>query len=175
MTHRAKMPPASTLGPPCVRRFTSERFAQSDKHEQHPWEGLIGKAILGTTFEGLPKNASSGKPRNPHPFAIAFLSEWLSTRSGFGITPKGPPGPIPPKGAEGALGSPWAPLGSLGPLGPPWAPLGPLGSPCPPLGPLGSPWVPLPPFGPLGAPGVPPSPGSQGISLSRSYKTVSRD
>ena len=41
---------------------------------------------------------------------MAFHSEWLRNN------PKGPPGPIPPKGAEGALGSP---LGShLMPLGP---------------------------------------------------------
>ena len=40
-------------------------------------------------------------------------------------------GPFPPKGAEGALGSPWVPLG---PLGSPWAPLGSLGFPWVPLG-----------------------------------------
>ena len=41
---------------------------------------------------------------------MAFHSEWLRNN------PKGLPGPIPPKGAEGALGSP---LGShLMPLGP---------------------------------------------------------
>ena len=48
--------------------------------------------------------------RNCFPFEMAFHSEWLRNN------PKGPPGPIPPKGAEGALGSP---LGShLMPLGP---------------------------------------------------------
>ena len=48
-------------------------------------------------------------------------------------------GPFPPKGAEGALGSPFP----LGPLGSPWVPLGPLGFPWVPLGPPGSPyWVP---------------------------------
>ena len=52
--------------------------------------------------------------RNCFPFEMAFHSEWLRNN------PKGPPGPIPPKGAEGALGSPLgSPLGShLMPLGP---------------------------------------------------------
>ena len=49
--------------------------------------------------------------------------------------------PFPPKGAEGALGSPWPPLGPLplGPLGFLWVPLGPLGSHWVPLASLGSP------------------------------------
>ena len=67
-------------------------------------------------------------------FEMAFHSEWLRNN------PKGPYGPIPPKGARGALGSP----------------LDPFGSPCP----LEFPWPPAPgPFGSLGGgggvPGVP--------------------
>ena len=62
--------------------------------------------------------------------ATAFISEWVSFRNNFPLemvfhsewlrnNPKGPPGPIPPKGAEGALGSPRGSLGShLIPLGP---------------------------------------------------------
>ena len=60
------------------------------------------------------------------PAQLRLHSKWLSLRNSFGITPKGPMGPIPPKGAEGALGFP------LGPCGSPWFPL-PL--PLPPMGP----------------------------------------
>ena len=48
-----------------------------------------------------------------------FHSKLFSIRNGFGITPNGPMGPFPPKGAEGALGSPWVPLPSLGSHCPP--------------------------------------------------------
>ena len=48
--------------------------------------------------------------RNYFPFEMAFHSEWLRNN------PKGFPGPIPPKGAEGTLGSPLA--SNLIPLGP---------------------------------------------------------
>ena len=51
--------------------------------------------------------------RNNHPIETGFHSEWLR------YNPKEPRGPIPPKGAEGALRYPWAPWG---PLGSPWAP-----------------------------------------------------
>ena len=50
--------------------------------------------------------------RNIHPIETGFHSEWLR------YNPKGPRGPILPKGAEGALRYPWAPWGSLGS---PWA------------------------------------------------------
>ena len=79
---------------------------------------------------------------------MAFHSEWLRNN------PKGPHGPIPPKGAEGALGSPW-PLGSPWvPLTPPWPPSpfppGPSGSPGVPGG-FGGGWGPWGPFGPKGS------------------------
>ena len=48
------------------------------------------------------------------PFVNTFQSKRGSIRNGFGITPRGPVGPSPPKGAEGALRYPWAPWGSLG-------------------------------------------------------------
>ena len=63
--------------------------------------------------------------------ACTIHLEWLSIRNGFGMTPKGPMGSFPPKGAEGALGSLWALWVALVPLVPlvpwPFVPFGPLG------------------------------------------------
>ena len=74
---------------------------------------------------------------------MTIHSEKLSTRNSFGITPKGPMGPLCPLGSLGsplAL-SPWVPLAPWVPLVP-WVPLGPFG-PLRPLA-LGSLW----PLGP---------------------------
>ena len=80
----------------------------------------------------------------------AFQSKWLRNnpkRASWAHSP--------PKGAEGALESPWIPLGPLWvPRGSPSVPLGPLGSPGIPLDPLGSPWVPF--VGSLGSLGPAP-------------------
>ena len=93
--------------------------------------GTLGKVSLKVV--SLPLDAATlGK------IDMTFHSEWPSDRNdlplevGFPFEiasespPKGPMGPFPPKGAEGALGSPWVPLG---PLGFPWVSLGPLPPP----------------------------------------------
>ena len=97
-------PDPPTFGSAFPRRC--EHMAQLSIRKSHPF----GTA---SPFERL----SYG--RNGLPFVNTFQSNRGSIRNGFGITPRVPVGPSPPKGAEGALRYPWAPWGSLGPLGPP--------------------------------------------------------
>ena len=87
-------------------------------HYFGPKATLIFKSSFGSTWKPF---LSDGFPamvlilelfRNNHPIETGFHSEWLR------YSPKGPRGPIPPKGAEGALRYPWASWGSLGS---PWA------------------------------------------------------
>ena len=51
-------------------------------------------------------------------FVMTLHSKWLSTRNGFGKTPKGHMGPSP-QGRRRRPWVPWVPLGPLGPLVPP--------------------------------------------------------